>query len=69
MTKAADLLVPAVAALALAACQPSPGHPEESAAEPTKVEPEPDPHRQAGNAVPRDEADPGETPPPAKGGY
>ena len=69
MPKAADLLVPAITTLALMACQPPPRGQDDGAAEPTKVEPEPDPHRQAGNAVPRDEADPGETPPPAKGGY
>lgn len=60
-----------LAALALAACQPPPNTDADAdtGAEPTQVDPLADPHATAGNAVPRDEADPGETPPPAKGGY
>lgn len=59
----------AAAALMLAACQPPPRTDEPAADEPTKVVPEPDAHRAAGEAVPRDEARDGATPPPAKGGY
>jgi hypothetical protein len=61
------LLVPALAALA--GCQPAPRAHEQGGSEPTKVSPEPDAHEAAGNAVPQAQAEPGETSPPAKGGY
>lgn len=58
-----------IALPALAACQPAPRSDDAVASQPTKVEPEADPHAAAGNAVPQDEAEAGRTPPPAKGGY
>ena len=69
MPTPAALAATALAALALATCQPPPRAADQPAAEPTKVAPEPDAHEAAGEAVPRDEFQPGETPPPAKGGY
>lgn len=69
MPHPAALAATALAALALAACQPPPRATEQGASEPTKVEPEADAHEAAGGAVPRDESRPGETAPAAKGGY
>jgi hypothetical protein len=55
--------------LLVAGCDRPGTSPPRATAEPTKVEPQADAHAAAGDAVPRDEANPPHTPPPAKGGY